>query len=67
MSGDLRPSPRDWRRTWAAVLPRLRTFRHPRAQFLAEWSDAILHLETWEAWIAAHPEECPPPELRVDR
>jgi hypothetical protein len=66
MSGDLRPSARDWRRTWAALLPRLGAFRHPRAQFLAEWSDAILHHETFVAWLDRHPEECPP-ELRADR
>jgi hypothetical protein len=62
-----RPSPRDFRRTWAGLLPRLRTFRHPRARFLAEWADAILHHETYTAWLTEHPDETPPAELGVDR
>jgi hypothetical protein len=65
-SADARPSPRDWRRTWAAFLPRPRAWRHPRARFLAAWAEAILYQETYTAWLARHPEECPP-ELRAAR
>jgi hypothetical protein len=56
---DDRPSPRDWRRYWAAVLPRAGTFRHPAAQELAEWADALRTAETFAAWQAAHPGKAP--------
>lgn len=51
-------SPRDPRRLWARLLPRP-TFTNPTAVYLAAWADAIQHAETWEAWIAAHPEGGP--------
>jgi hypothetical protein len=55
---DWRPdrSPRDPRRTWIRLLPSPRPFRHPVARELAEWTDAILFLETFAAWTAAHPD-----------
>lgn len=52
-----RPSPREPRRLWARLLPRASSFRHPRARFLAEWSAAILFHETWQDWLAAHPND----------
>jgi hypothetical protein len=53
-------SPRDWRRYWAAVLPRSTTFRHPRAVLLDSWAAALLHLETWATWTIEHPEDDDP-------
>ena len=49
-------SSRDPRLVWARLLPRTASFRHPYARFLAEWSDAILFMETFGAWQAAHPD-----------
>ena len=58
-------SPRDPRRIWARLLPRQQAFRHPYARFLAEWADAILFMETFAAWRAAHPDAGDgPTELR---
>ena len=51
-----RPDARDPRRVWAKLLPRISTFKNRRARELAEWADAFLHDDTWEAWIAAHPD-----------
>lgn len=50
---------RDPRRTWARLLPRA-TFTNPAARLLAEWADAILSEDGWEAWTAAHPKEGAP-------
>ena len=49
-------SPRDVRRTWAELLPRTAVFRHPYARLLAEWACAILHDDSWEAFVASHPD-----------
>ena len=58
-------SPRDPRRIWARLLPRPQTFRHPHARYLAEWADAILFMETFAAWVDAHPNAgAAPAELR---
>ena len=47
-------SPRDTRRVWARLRPQTPAFRNPTARLLAEWADAVLHDDCWEAWSAGH-------------
>jgi hypothetical protein len=62
---DDRPDARDPRRVWARLLPRQGAFRNPAAQLLAEFSNAVLSEDGWEAWVAAHPDADElPAELR---
>jgi hypothetical protein len=53
---DDRPSARDYRRVWAQILPQTPAFKNRSAQLLAEFSNAVLNEEGWEAFSAAHPE-----------
>jgi len=53
-------SPRDPRLVWARFTFPERPFRNPAARLLAEWADAVLSEEGWEAWVAAHPKEGAP-------
>jgi len=60
-----RPSPRDPRRIWTALLPQQGAFRNPAARFLAEWADSVAHEDTFAAWVDAHPNAgAAPAELR---
>ena len=62
---DKRPSPRDPRRIWGALMPRAETFTNARARELAEWADAVGHEDTFAAWVDAHPNAgAAPAELR---
>jgi hypothetical protein len=62
---DHRPSPRDWRRSLVRIMPRAETFANARARELAEWADAVLHEDTFAAWVDAHPNAgAAPAELR---
>jgi hypothetical protein len=45
---------------WARFTFPERPFRNPAARLLAEWADAVLSEEGWEAWVAAHPKEGAP-------
>jgi hypothetical protein len=51
-------SPRAPRRVWARLTPPPR-FTSPAAVYLEAWAVAIVHLETWAKWCAAHPEGDP--------
>jgi hypothetical protein len=63
---DHRPSPRDWRRTLAQIMPRAEAFTNARARELAEWADAVAHEDTFAAWVDAHPNAgAAPAELRA--
>jgi len=57
---DDRASARDYRRVWAKMLPQPPAFKNRSAQLLAEYADAVLSEDSWEAWCAAHPDGLDP-------